>query len=222
MTKHPATYSNNFIPIFAELLIGCENVLDVFAGVGKLALIKEHGYSGKVVCNELEPEWANTSTYAVDEWRIGDAASMLWANDSSFDAICTSPTYGNRMADHHYAKDASKRITYTHFLGRPLDERNTGRMQWGAEYCNKHIEVYRECKRVLKSEGLMIVNISDHIRQKRVVNVAEWHKSTLSLLGFTPIKDIIIETRRMGFGSNAKSRVPNEWILVFKNNKKYQ
>lgn len=218
MAKHPATYTNSFIPIFAELLIGCKNVLDIFAGVGKLALIKEHGYTGKVVCNELEPEWANTTTYDVDEWHIGDAASMLWANDNSFDAICTSPTYGNRMADHHNAKDGSRRITYTHCLGRQLDERNTGRMQWGTEYCKKHIDVYKECKRVLKPDGLMIVNISDHIRQKRVVNVVDWHKSTLFLFGFTPIKYIIIETRRMRYGSNAKSRVPVEWILVFKNN----
>ena len=54
--KHPATYTNSFIPVFAELLNGCDTVLDIFAGVGKLAMIKEHGFIGKVVCNELERE----------------------------------------------------------------------------------------------------------------------------------------------------------------------
>ena len=49
--KHPATYTESFIPKFAELLFGCANVLDPFGGVGKLALIKEHGFTGKVVCN---------------------------------------------------------------------------------------------------------------------------------------------------------------------------
>ena len=57
MIKHPATYTNSFIPKFAELLIGCDNVLDIFGGIGKLALIKEHGFTGKVICNELEREW---------------------------------------------------------------------------------------------------------------------------------------------------------------------
>ena len=70
--KHPATYTNSFIPKFAELLIGCENVLDIFGGIGKLALIKEHGFNGKVICNELEREWAETSPHNVDEWHIGD------------------------------------------------------------------------------------------------------------------------------------------------------
>jgi hypothetical protein len=113
-------------------------------------MIKEHGFTGKVVCNELEREWVETSTHNVDEWHIGDAANMAWAESNSFDAICTSPTYGNRMADHHNAKDGSKRVTYKHFLGRDLNEANTGKMQWGENYRQKHLEIYKECGRVLK------------------------------------------------------------------------
>lgn len=214
--KHPATYTESFIPKFAELLFGCTNVLDPFGGVGKLALIKQHGFTGKVVCNELEREWAETGKYDVDEWHIGDAANMGWAASNSFDAICTSPTYGNRMADHHNAKDASKRITYRHCLGRPLDDNNTGKMQWGEKYRQKHIEIYSECLRVLKPNGLMIVNVSDHIRKAQVVNVVEWHKETLTIFGMKLIDEIKIETPRMGFGQNAKSRVQHECILVFR------
>lgn len=216
MIKHPATYTNSFIPKFAELLIGCENVLDVFGGIGKLALIKEHGFTGKVICNELEREWVETSPHNVDEWHIGDAANMDWAESSSFDAICTSPTYGNRMADHHNAKDGSKRVTYKHFLGRDLNEANTGKMQWGENYRQKHLEIYKECGRVLKNGGLMIVNVSDHIRKGQVVNVVEWHKEALTNFGMKLIDEIKIETPRMGFGQNAKSRVQHECILVFK------
>lgn len=216
MIKHPATYTNSFIPKFAELLIGCENVLDVFGGIGKIALIKEHGFIGKVVCNELEQEWAETSPYNVDEWHIGDAANMAWAESNSFDAICTSPTYGNRMADHHNAKDGSKRVTYKHFLGRDLNEANTGRMQWGNKYREKHLEIYKECARVLKNNGLIIVNVSDHIRKGQVVNVVEWHKEALTSFGMKLINEIKIETPRMGFGQNAKSRVEHECILVFR------
>lgn len=216
LVKHPATYTNNFIPIFAKLLLGCKNVLDIFGGVGKLALIKEHGFTGKVVCNELEREWAETLAYNVDEWHIGDAANMVWAVSKSFDAICTSPTYGNRMADHHNAKDGTKRFTYKHFLGRDLNEANTGKMQWGENYRHKHIEIYKECGRVLKNEGLMIVNVSDHIRKGQVVNVVEWHKKALTNFGMKLIDEIKIETPRMGFGQNAKSRVQHECILVLR------
>jgi SAM-dependent methyltransferase len=217
MIKHPATYTNSFIPIFANLLIGSENVLDIFAGVGKIAMIKEHGFSGKVVCNELEREWAETSTHNVDEWHIGDAANMSWAKSGAFDAICTSPTYGNRMADHHNAKDGSKRVTYKHFLGRDLDEANTGKMQWGDKYRSKHLQIYKECARVLKNGGIMIVNVSDHIRKGQVVSVVRWHKETLLHIGMSLVEEIKIETPRMGFGQNAKSRVQHECILVFKN-----
>ena len=213
--KHPATYTDSFIPIFAELLADCSNVLDPFGGVGKLALIKEYGFKGKVVCNELEHEWAEIGKYNVDEWSIGDAANLRFAN-CEFDAICTSPTYGNRMADHHNAKDGTKRVTYKHFLGRDLNEANTGRMQWGENYRKKHKDVYKECCRVLKKNGLMVVNVSDHIRKGEVVNVVEWHKKTLVELGMKMIDEIKISTPRMGFGQNAKARVQYECILVFR------
>ena len=213
--KHPATYTDSFIPIFAELLADYSNVLDPFGGVGKLALIKEYGFKGKVVCNELEREWADIGKYNVDEWSIGDAANLRFAN-CEFDAICTSPTYGNRMADHHNAKDASKRITYRHCLGRPLNENNTGKMQWGEKYRQKHIEIYKECLRVLKPNGLMIVNVSDHIRKGQVMAVVEWHKQALLNFGMKLIDEIKIETPRMGFGQNAKNRVQHECILVFR------
>lgn len=213
--KHPAKYTDTFIPIFSEILNNCDVVLDPFAGTGKLALIKDHGFKGKVICNELEPEWTKSADYDVDEWRVGDAAKMDWAEDNSIDAICTSPTYGNRMADHFNAKDGSKRITYRHFLGRPLDESNTGRMQWGEKYRKKHVEVYKECIRVLKNNGKMVVNISDHIRAGEQIPVVDWHKNTLIELGMKLVDEIKINTPRMGFGANAKARVEHEFILVF-------
>jgi hypothetical protein len=47
------------------------------------------------------------------------------------------------MADHFTAKDNSKRITYRHYLGRPLNKENTWMMQWGNAYKDKHINVYK-------------------------------------------------------------------------------
>lgn len=216
MIKHPATFTDKFIPIFAELLKDRSIVLDPFGGVGKLASIKDYGFSGKIFCNEIEEEWVTASDYKVDEWHIGDASNMSWAENNYFDAICTSPTYGNRMADHHNAKDNSRRITYRHYLGRPLSDGNTGKMQWGKKYKDKHEDVYKECIRVLKPDGLFIVNVSDHIRKGELIKVADWHKEVLKSLCSTFLCEKVVETQRMRFGKNSDARVNSESILVFK------
>jgi hypothetical protein len=125
MIKHPAVYTDVLIPVIAKLLKGSKTLLDPFGGTGKIALIKNYGYEGTVTCNEIETEWIINSPYDVDRWFLCDAEKMKWAKNEEFDAICTSPTYGNRMADHFTAKDNSKRITYRHYLGRPLNKENT-------------------------------------------------------------------------------------------------
>ena len=210
--KHPAIYTDKFIPIFADKLRECENVYDPFAGTGKIALIKKHGFNGKIYCCEIEPEWTRQFD-GVDFWFVGDSAQTKFLSENKFDAVCTSPTYGNRMADHFNTKDLSKRITYRHFLGHPLKPENTGRMQWGKRYQNKHIEIYQELFRVLKSGGKFILNISDHIRNGEIVNVSDWHKETLIELGFSVVDDLEIKTPRMGFGQNGKLRVGHERII---------
>ena len=48
----------------------------------------------------------------------GDSRQMHYP-DGMFDAICTSPTYGNRMADHHNARRAARATpTATCWAGR--------------------------------------------------------------------------------------------------------
>jgi tRNA G10 N-methylase Trm11 len=215
MIKHPAIFSDSFIPVFADLLYGRQKVLDPFAGTGKLALIKDYGFEGKIVCNEIESEWANESTYSVDEWHIGDAANMSWARDEEFNAICTSPTYGNRMADHHNAKDASRRITYKHMLGRDLHPENTGAMQWGTSYKTKHIEAYQEMLRVLSPDGRIVINISDHIRKGKLILVSDWHTTVLKSMGLVCTGIFHFPTKRMRFGENAHLRAQEEYIIVF-------
>lgn len=212
MMKHPAAYSDVSIPVLEQCLRGAANVLDPMGGSGKLARIKAYGYRGRVVCNDLEPEWANG--YAVDEWHNSDAAAMPWAADASFDAIATSPTYGNRMADHHNARDASRRITYRHKLGRALHAENTGAMQWGAAYRHKHLAIYRECLRVLKPGGLFVLNVSDHIRAGRRVYVSKWHLETLREMGLTLRACHAVKTRRMRRGANWRARCAAEYVFL--------
>lgn len=213
MPRHPAKYTDKLLPIFAELLKDTDNVLDPFAGVGKLALIRDLGYTGKIHLNELEPEWARQ---ARPEATITTCdAEHLPYPDGYFDAICTSPTYGNRMADHHNARDGSRRNTYRHALGRKLTPGNTGQMQWGHEYRDKHRRVWTECRRVLKPHGKLILNISDHIRRGKVVPVTEWHAGCLTLLGFRLVEQIQVQTPRLRYGANHRTRVEYESVLVF-------
>ena len=213
--KHPAKYTDKFLPVFAELLKGRENVLDPMAGTGKIAEIRKFGYSGRITCNDIEPEWQVGEKYQIDEWHFTDAANMDWAEDGQFDAICTSPTYGNRMADSFIARDGSKRVTYRHFLGHDLKAENTGHMHFGERSRDKHLAIWRECKRVLAHDGLLIVNVSNHIRKGAVIDVVNFHKGAIRNMGLTLKDEILIETPRMGFGANANLRVQNESILVF-------
>lgn len=216
--NHPAVYSNEFIPIFANELQGAGKVLDPFAGTGKLGDIKQFGFNGTIYANDIEPEWIELGRGKCDVVSCADAEKLCELYPRGFfDAICTSPTYGNRMADHHKAKDGSKRITYTHCLGRQLSDENTGKMQWGDKYREKHKNIYRSLLPLLKDDGIFILNVSNHIRNGEEQMVAEWHKSTIEQLGCQLLKDIIVRTKRNRFGANSDKRVEFEHIYVFKN-----
>lgn len=216
--RHPAKYSDEFLPIFAKKLKGTLKVLDPFAGTGKIGLIKQYGYKGIIYANDIESEWIELGRDKCDVISSIDAEQLPSIyTEGFFDAICTSPTYGNRMADHHNAKDGSKRNTYTHCLGHELKDGNTGKMQWGEEYRKKHFGIYKAIIPLLSSNGLFILNVSNHIRKGEEIHVSEWHKETLELLGMNLVMDIHINTRRCKFGANSNKRVEYEHIYVFKN-----
>ena len=206
--RHPAPYSKGLIPLFSELLVGYSDVLDPFAGIGRIHELEPFGYNTHGV--ELEPEWAAAHERTV----VGNALFLPWA-DNTFDAICTSPTYGNRMADHHDAKDGSERRTYKHDLGRDLHKANSGQMQWGPQYRDFHVGAWKEARRVLIPGGRFVLNIKDHIRKGKRQYVAGWHVSTLSRLGFTLEFHIAVETPGMRKGANAQLRLPSEEVYVF-------
>lgn len=153
LRPHPATFSKKVLTTIRQVLQpeavarGHLKVVDVFAGCGGVHDLAEQAIS--TVGVELEPEWA----HAHPDTFVGSVLDLPTAPDGSdwtrrFDALVTSPCYGNRMADHHEAKDrcracdgagwmigvgdaAPPRVTCRTCKGTGLTERNTYRHKLG-------------------------------------------------------------------------------------------
>ena len=169
--SHPARYPNALIPILAAAvpIDQFARVLDPFAGTGRI-----HQLPNETVGIEIEPEWAALH----DDTICGSALALPFESDS-FDAIVTSPTYGNRLADAGYSATPDRRHSYTFDLGRKLSNDNSGGMYWGARYRTFHEEAWDQANRVLRSGGRFVLNIKDHIKLHERQFVTGWHVTHL-------------------------------------------
>jgi hypothetical protein len=221
--SHPARYSPELITLFRDLLAAYSHpgarVLDPFAGPGGIHQLDADGYETTGV--ELEPEWANLHPRTI----TGSALDLPFGPESH-EAIVTSPAYGNRLADSHNASDPERRRSYTHDLGRPLHEDNSGGMHWrttapggGAmgsyDYRNLHGLAWAEAVRVLTPGGLFVLNICDHYRDGLVQPVAAWHAWALGRLGLEWVESRSVPTRKLRQGANAELR-EQEQVHVFR------
>jgi SAM-dependent methyltransferase len=207
--SHPARYSAELLPIFAEMLRATVGpgamVLDPFAGTGRIHELHPEFDTYGI---ELEPEWADLH----ERTQVGDATALPFPA-ASMDAIVTSPTYGNRLADSHNASDPERRRSYTHDLGRSLSEGNSGAMHWrnggdgSAFYRDLHLSAWREAERVLRPGGVFILNMKDHYRDGRLQPVTAWHTWALGFIGALEYLDSrAVETRDLRQGANGELR----------------
>lgn len=213
--EHPAPFSDPILDQVASHLneVGqTGTVLDPFAGTGRVHELREMA-GVDTIGIELEPEWAAKHPDTME----GNALELTnHFEPGSVDAIATSPTYGNRMADHHDAKDDSVRLTYKHTLGRDLHDDNSGQMQWGDEYRRFHQIAWAEAIAALKPGGTLTLNIKNHFRDGHQQRVAEWHLDTLYELGAHLIALDIVPTKGLMAGANADNRTIAEFVMTFR------
>lgn len=247
---HPAKFSDNILVTIRSIVDGWHlrtwgsdegveqfRLLDPFAGTGRIHSLDRTVNNLRpyqTVGVEIEPEWA-----ALDKRTIIGNALYLPFPDAWFDGAVTSPVYGNRMSDHHVAKDLcglcqgvgyeaqdvlctrckgtglSVRRTYRHTLGRGLHSQNAGQLQWGPVYRDFHVAAWVELHRVLKPGAPFLLNVSDHIRGGERIKVTNFHINTLLDIGFDLVAAQTIQTPRMRYGVNHENRAKHEMLITF-------
>jgi tRNA G10 N-methylase Trm11 len=203
---HPAKYTDALLLTMAQMLKGRRRILDPFGGTGKVFLLEAWLPDAQIEAVEIEPEWAAINPRTTH----GNALDLPWPA-GYFDAICTSPTYGNHMADQSIMATAKYRAN----LGRKLHPDNSGACSWGPQYRSLHITAWTEARRVLQPGGVFVLNIKDHIRGGVLQPVTQWHVDTLQALGFRMVRHERINTPSMRYGRNGDKRVEYESVILF-------
>ncbi len=206
--EHPAKYTDALLSAFVKMLEGKQRVLDPFGGTGKIFLLNHWYPEIEIQAVEIEPEWAAINPRTI----LGNALHLQW-DDEYFDAICTSPAYGNKFADKYC--EGRTHIGYPYSLKRNLHPDNAGAMQWGDKYRQFHVVAWLEAKRVLCVGGVFVLNIKNHIRAGEEQLVTEWHIDTLQSLGFELVEHVKINTPSMRYGTNREKRIEYENVIEF-------
>lgn len=202
-------------------------VVDPFAGVGRIHQLMTKRI--RTVGIELQPRWAacrphrpypfgwTAGTLTGDMFELlPKMAAHLDTQGCAIHVIATSPTYGNRLSDHHDAADGSTRHSYTHTYGQELEPNNSGILPWGPDYWAFTARAYRAFFAALDPGGLFLLNVSKFYRRQELVHAVEWHLGAAYGAGFVqdqrPAR--IVTKRLIGNGAEAtQARADHEVIL---------
>lgn len=216
---HPARFPALILDRLREL-VPKGRVLDPFGGVGTLGRL---GPEWDVTTMDIEWEWAiqipDNGAHAL----VGDALALPFA-DASWLCICTSPPYANRLSDQYVPKtdkpsDGTRR-SYRLALGRKMHPHNQGAKQWGQGYRDIAEGALVEFARVLADDGLLVLNIKNHVRAGEVVPVTEFWVRAAMAAGFEPVRAVNVpikgdqNTARMR--AQGKRTVDHETIQVMR------
>lgn len=167
VTDHPAKFSDAVLEIMEPLIPYGAKVLDPFMGVGKIFNIVP-----EAIGVDIEPEWAACHPNGL----VGDATSLPADWKHRFDVIATSPTFGNRMADHHDAKEKCKPCGATGKVGRKKCEKCDGkgvRKYTRITYTHKLREGTGDPERTLHENNTGAMQWGDAYRQLHAEALAE-------------------------------------------------
>lgn len=184
---HPAAFPRKIIEVLRDL-VPRGRVLDVFAGVGNIALL---GDGWDVACLEMEWEWAVQAKDKAPWTLVGDALALPF-KDGSWPCVATSPPYSNRLSDAYVPKTPKPsdktRASYRIALGRELKPGNSAKFHWGGRYRALSVGAVAEIHRVLEPGGLFVLNCKNHVRGGKEIPVTEfWVRAALSA-GFGTVK----------------------------------
>lgn len=210
--QHPAKYTDVLLSAFVKMLAGSNRILDPFGGTGKVFLLNRWYPSAEIHAVEIEPEWAAINPRTT----LGNALALPW-KDNYFDAVCTSPTYGNHMADQSTGMtvNSGKTFKYRAMIGRKLHQDNSGQLHWNNGYQEFHVKAWLEASRVLRGGGVFVLNIKNHIRKGQEQFVTEWHIETLLSLGYELLEHVKLNVPSMRFGQNSEKRIEFESVIKF-------
>jgi hypothetical protein len=113
----------------------------------------------------------------------------------------------------------SWRNTYAHALrrqGGDLVPGSAAGLQWGRAYRRLHADAIMEMLRCTTEGGLVLVNMSNHLRDGTEQLVAEWWVNELLVRQCSIVEVRRVRTRRQRHGANGEARVDGELVIAMR------